>query len=196
MTTTGMSASEIDEIVARRRHQEMRQRRTRLVAAVVVLVTLSFALVPAMANPVRALRMQQRGVEAQAMVTGADEEPLTCDAAGCHEQVFVVFDLDGAEVPQSFLTADISALSAGGARYELTRVEHVVPSAAAASARGDTFPVWFVVDGQFAEDLTTLRPPIPFVSVMATWWWLLVPLLLVVLYPRIDAVVVRRRGSV
>ena len=196
MTTTGMSTADIDAVVARRQHDEMRQRRTRVTVVVVVLVVLAFALVPALSAPVRALRMQQRGTEAQALVTSSGTSPVTCDGSGCSELVHVVFSTSGAPVPDSLLTADFSAASKAVPDYALTAVDHAIPSVTATSKEGDRIPVWFVDDGQgFPQDLTTQQPPNPFVSAVTTWWWLLVPLLLLALYPRVDALVVRRRTT-
>jgi hypothetical protein len=196
MTTTGMSSEDIDEIVARRQDGEMRKRRSRVTVIIVVLVMLAFALVPALSDPMRAIRMQQRGTETQALVTNSDNGPVTCDGSGCTQQVHVVFSTSGATVPDSVLTADFSALWNDGADYALAAVDHAIPSAAATSNQGDRFPVWFIADGQdFPRELTAKRPPNPLTSAVTTWWWLLVPLLILVLYPRIDAVVIRRRGT-
>lgn len=190
-----MSTGEVEEILSRRRHDEMAKRRTWFAAVVVVLAVLVLLMVPAMSNPLRALRMQQYGIEAQAKVTSSDSRPVTCDGSRCTETAPVVFNTAGGNVPDAVLTADVSALSRGGVNYALTSVEHEVASVGATSEQGDTFPVWFVpASHEFPQDLTSQRPPNPFVSAVTTWWWLLIPMLLVLFYPRLDAHV-RRRGT-
>jgi hypothetical protein len=190
-----MTSAEIDDIVEQRRRGEMRRRWIWVTVVVGLLVVMSFVLVPAMLDPVRALRLQVNGIEAQALVTHTDTGPVVCDAAGCLETPYTIVNLDGGSVPPQVLSTPIGSPMAGRAGYLLGTIDHRIASAADASKVGDTFPVWFVLKGGDPQDLTADPRPNPVVSGLTSWWWLVVPLLLIAFYPRIDAVLFRRRTT-
>ena len=191
----GLSPAEIEHIIAQRHRDQMRRRWIWVSAIVGLLVLAAFIALPAMLHPVRALRLQLSGIQAQALVTHADLAPMVCDSSGCLDKPYAIVNLNGGSVPPPILASDMGSPLPEGSSYMLGVVERHVAPDADASKVGDAFPVWFVPTQGFPQDLTAERPQDLALSGLVSWWWLVIPLLVIALYPRIDVILLGRRTT-